>query len=218
MKEAEQTTEVFQMGEITSWIHTIKEVFSEAEQKKYEPALVHLMNRNKTKKDSAKKAELQILELRARLRMREQKPPQPQSNSDKKNEAPFSWACKFYNFEINKDIFVKWRGAPSGIHELAKNPESDLKMLGAKTNPEKTSIIQGEMIVRTIAPAKLEVIKTIINALEDDSDISMVQSEGWLFKRPGEWKKEKYRLILRGFECRAQTMIALTPTHFITKV
>ena len=108
MKEAEQTTEVFQMGEITSWIHTIKEVFSEAEQKKYDPALVHLINRNKTKKDSAnfKKAELQILELRARLRMREQKPPRPQSNSDKKNEVPFSWTWKLYNFEINKDIFV----------------------------------------------------------------------------------------------------------------
>jgi hypothetical protein len=56
-----------------------------------------------------------------------------------------------------------------------------------------------------------------MNALENGSDISMVQSEGWIFKWPGEWKKEKYRLILRGFECTAQTMIALTPTHFITK-
>jgi hypothetical protein len=30
---------------------------------------------------------------------------------------------------------------------LAKNPESGLKMLGAKTNPEKISKIQGEMII-----------------------------------------------------------------------
>ena len=84
VKEADQTTKVFQVGEITTWMHTIKKVFSEVEQRKYEPALVHLMNTSKTKKNSAKKAELQILELRARLRMREQEPPQPQSNSDKK--------------------------------------------------------------------------------------------------------------------------------------
>ena len=126
MKEAERTTEVFQMGDITSWIHTIKEVFSEAEQKKYEPALVHLMNMNKTKKDSARKAELQILELRARLRMREQKPPQPQSNSNKKNEVPFPWTWKLYNFEINKDIFVKWRGEPqTGFTNWRKTQKAD---------------------------------------------------------------------------------------------
>jgi hypothetical protein len=64
------------------------------------------MNRNKTKKDSADKAELQILALRSTANARA-KAPAAAVKFFKKNEAPFSWAWKLYNFEINKDIFVK---------------------------------------------------------------------------------------------------------------
>ena len=273
------------------------------------------MNKDKTKRNCKEKAELQLVELRARLRMRKLKPPQPQSKIIEKNEVPFSWSWKLCNFNINENIFVKWRGAPSGIHELAKVPDGGLKIFGVKTPPEKITNIQGETIInlwktygqiRTIAPVnkcsydqcynynymhtgghsvQLErglicdparcfpelpdsnfgvcfnkpeetyhdaafvvipaskllemsdilaterpvvvvaqgdyatpgVVKTIIKALEDGSDISMIQGESWIFKWPGNWIKEKYRLILRGFECRAQTMIAVTPTHFVTQ-